>query len=82
MERCKHLIDSTTDTLKKQEKEKKQVSINHLCSKQKGNRALQLKISQIAQQKFNKHFPANDQCHFSSTAQFNFCPYYEPIDTK
>lgn len=72
---CKFLLHSTTDNLKKHEKDKKSQGISNICSKQKNNKLISAKISQAAKEKFFRHFPMNGQCHFIENQKL--CPFYE-----
>lgn len=72
---CKYLQENLFEPLKKHEKDKKSISINNICIKQKNNKLMASKIASVAKEKFNRHFPMNEQCHFSNNQKI--CPFFE-----
>lgn len=75
MSTCKYLQEDLFDSLKKHEKDKKSISTSNICLKQKNNKLLASKIANAAKEKFNRHFPMNEQCHFYSNQKV--CPFFE-----
>lgn len=75
MSNCKYLQSSMVDNLKKHEKDKKSIGIKNICLKQKNNKIIASKIAMLAKEKFSKHFPLNEQCHFIENQKI--CPFFE-----
>ncbi len=75
MSNCKYLLQNSYDHLKKHEKDKKSMGISNVCLKQKNNKMISSKISAAAKEKFSKHFPMNEQCHFIENQKI--CPFFE-----